>query len=69
MGATMEATLLLEALNRGIGRRQIDPDQLLSHTDQERQYRATAYWQLLDGKSPSRSTVTTSASIVNSMNG
>jgi transposase InsO family protein len=34
MGATMEATLVLEALNRALGHRQIKPDQLLIHTDQ-----------------------------------
>ena len=43
MGATMEATLVLEALNRALGHRQIEPDQLLIHTDQGSQYRATAY--------------------------
>ena len=30
MGATMEATLVLEALNRALGHRQIEPDQLLT---------------------------------------
>ena len=34
MGATMEATLVLEALNRALGHRQIKSDQLLIHTDQ-----------------------------------
>ena len=48
MGATMEATLVLEALNRALGHRQIEPDGLLIHTDQGSQYRATAYRQLLD---------------------
>ncbi|MFN5161032.1 MAG: DDE-type integrase/transposase/recombinase [Cyanobacteriota bacterium] len=43
MGATMEAALVLEALNRALGHRQIEPDQLLIHTDQGSQYRATAY--------------------------
>jgi putative transposase len=33
MGATMEATLVLEALNRALGHRQVEPDQLLIHTD------------------------------------
>jgi transposase InsO family protein len=50
MGATMEATLVLEALNRALGHRQIEPDQLLIHTDQGSQYRATAYRQLLEGR-------------------
>lgn len=49
MGATMEASLVLEALNRALGHRQIEPDQLLIHTDQGSQYRATAYRQLLEG--------------------
>ena len=48
MGATMEATLVLEALNRALGHRQIEPDQLLIHTDQGSQYRANAYRQLLE---------------------
>ena len=47
MGATMEATLVLEALNRALGQRPIEPDQLLVHTDQGTQYRATAYRQRL----------------------
>jgi hypothetical protein len=34
MGVTMETTLVLEALNRALGQRQIEPDQLLIHTDQ-----------------------------------
>ena len=50
MGATMEATLVLEALNRALGHRQIEPDQLLIHTDQGSQYRATAYRQLLEDR-------------------
>ena len=33
MGSTMKATLVLEALNRAIGHRQIKPDQLLIYTD------------------------------------
>ena len=48
MGATMEAILVLEALNRALGHRQIEPEQLLIHTDQGSQYRATAYRQLLE---------------------
>jgi transposase InsO family protein len=50
MGASMEATLVLEALNRALGHRQIEPDQLLIHTDQGSQYRATAYRQMLEGR-------------------
>jgi transposase InsO family protein len=34
MASTMEATLVLEALNRALGHRQIEADQLLVHTDQ-----------------------------------
>jgi transposase InsO family protein len=48
MGSTMETALVLEALNRALGHRQIQPDQLLIHTDQGSQYRATAYRQLLE---------------------
>lgn len=35
MGATMEATLVLEALNRALGHRQIEPDQPLIHGPRE----------------------------------
>jgi transposase InsO family protein len=42
--------LVLEALNRALGHRQIEPEQLLIHTDQGSQYRATAYRQLLEGR-------------------
>ena len=45
-GITMEATLVLKALNRALGHRQIEPEQLLIHTDQGGQYRAIAYRQL-----------------------
>jgi transposase InsO family protein len=48
MGSTMEAILVLEGLNRALGHRQIEPHQLLIHTDQGSQYRATAYRQLLE---------------------
>ena len=42
MDATMEAAVVLEALNRSLGHRQIEPGQLLLHTDQGSQFRATA---------------------------
>ena len=45
----MEAPLVLEALNRALGQRQVEPEQLLIHTDQDSQYRATAYRELLEG--------------------
>lgn len=48
MGATIETTLVLEALNRALGQRRLEPDQLLIHTDQGSQYWATAYRQLLE---------------------
>ncbi len=48
IGATIETTLVLEALNWALGQRQIEPDQLLIHTDQGSQYRATADRQLLE---------------------
>ena len=47
LGASMEASLVLEALHRALGQRQVEPDQLLIHTDQGSQYRATAYRELL----------------------
>ena len=48
MGTTMETTLVLEALKRALGHRQIEPDKLLIHTDQGSQYRANAYRQMLE---------------------
>lgn len=48
MGATMETTLVMEALNRALGQRQIELNQIMIHTDQESQYRAMAYRQLLE---------------------
>lgn len=47
LGASMEASLVLEALNRALGQRQVKPEQLLIHTDQGSQYRAIAYRELL----------------------
>ena len=47
LGASMEASLVLEALHRALGQRQVEPDQRLIHTDQGSQYRATAYRELL----------------------
>jgi len=43
----MEADLVIEALNRGLGLRRVEPETLLLHTDQGSQYRATAYRDLL----------------------
>ena len=43
----MDAALVIEALNRAIGHRQVEPDQLLIHTDQGSQYRANDYRELL----------------------
>jgi transposase InsO family protein len=43
----MEATLVIEALHRALGHRQVAPEQLLLHTDQGSQYRATDYRDLL----------------------
>jgi putative transposase len=43
----MDAALVVEALNRALGHRQVEPDQLLLHTDQGSQYRATEYRDLL----------------------
>jgi transposase InsO family protein len=44
----MVTTLVLVGLNRALGHRQIEPDQLLIHTDQGSQYLAKGYRQLLD---------------------
>ena len=38
---TMGAYPVIEALTRALGRRRVEPDQLLIHTDQGSQYRAT----------------------------
>ena len=43
----MDAALVLEALNRALGQRHVKPEQLLIHTDQGSQYRATDYQDLL----------------------
>lgn len=48
VGWAIGATLALEALNRAIGHRQIEPEQLLIHSDQGGQYRAMAYRRLLE---------------------
>jgi transposase InsO family protein len=48
LGASMEASLVLEALNRALGQRPVEAEQLLIHTDQGSQYRATAYRELLE---------------------
>jgi transposase InsO family protein len=43
----MDAALVIEALNRALGHRQVEPEKLLIHTDQGSQYRATDYRDLL----------------------
>ncbi|MEA5475548.1 IS3 family transposase [Synechococcus sp. CCY9201] len=43
----MDAALVVEALNRALGHRQMEPEQLLVHTDQGSQYRPTDYRDLL----------------------
>ena len=43
----MDATLVIEALNRALSHRRVEPKQLLVHTDQGSQYRATDYHDLL----------------------
>jgi putative transposase len=43
----MDATLVIEALNRALGQRHVEPEQLLIHTDQGSQYRASDYRALL----------------------
>ena len=43
----MDAALVIEALNRALGHRLVEPETLLLHTDQGSQYRATDYRVLL----------------------
>ena len=43
----MDAALVIEALNRALGHRQVAPRKLLLHTDQGSQYRASDYRDLL----------------------
>jgi transposase InsO family protein len=43
----MDAALVIEALNRALGHRQVEPETLLIHSDQGSQYRATDYRDLL----------------------
>lgn len=43
----MDAALVIEALNRALGHRQVEPEKLLIHTDQGSQYRASDYRDLL----------------------
>jgi len=44
----MDAALVIEALNRALGHRLVEPDLLLIHTDQGSQYRASDYRILLE---------------------
>ena len=44
MSATKKARLALEALDRVLGYRQIEPEQLLIHSDHGDQYRAMGRW-------------------------
>jgi transposase InsO family protein len=43
----MDAALVIEALNRSLGHRRVEPDQLIIHRDQGSQYRAFDYHKLL----------------------
>ena len=43
----MDASLVIEALHRALGHSQVEPEQLILHTDQGSQYRATDYRDLL----------------------
>jgi len=47
LDARVDAPLVIEALNRALGHRQVEPEQLLIHTDQGSQYRANDYLELL----------------------
>lgn len=46
----MDTALAIEALNRALGHRKVAPDQLLIHTDQGSQYRASDYREMLLGQ-------------------
>ena len=48
MAPRLEASWVLEALNQALGHRKIEPGKLLIHTDQDSQYRASAYRQKLE---------------------
>ena len=50
LDARMDTALVIEALSRALGHRQVEPDQLLIHTDQGSQYRANDYQELLLGQ-------------------
>jgi transposase InsO family protein len=43
----MDTALVMEALNRALGHRRVEPEQLIIHTDQGSQYRASDYRKLL----------------------
>jgi transposase InsO family protein len=43
----MDTALVMEALNRALGHRQVEPEQLIIHTDQGSQYLASDYRKLL----------------------
>ncbi|MCX5949957.1 MAG: IS3 family transposase [Cyanobacteria bacterium] len=43
----MDTDLVMEALNRALGHRRVEPEQLIIHTDQGSQYRASDYRKLL----------------------
>jgi transposase InsO family protein len=47
LDARMDTALVIEALSRALGHRQVEPDQPLIHTDQGSQYRANDYRELL----------------------
>ena len=50
LGASMEASLVIEALNRAIGARSVNLEQLIIHTDQGSQYTGKAFQQKLVDK-------------------
>jgi transposase InsO family protein len=43
----MDTALVMEALNRDLGQRRVEPEQLIIHTNQGSQYRASDYRKLL----------------------
>ncbi|MCT4366024.1 MULTISPECIES: IS3 family transposase [unclassified Synechococcus] len=48
LDSRIDTALVIEALNRALGHRQVEPEKLLIHTDQGSQYRATDYRDLLE---------------------
>ncbi len=50
LGSTLEASLIIEALERAMGQREVKPEQLLIHMDRGSQYTAADYQKMLKAK-------------------